>query len=195
MGVVSNLRVDFKERNETPILVLVDLHESESSSSDSERRDFMEALERCRAALIFARENDFPVAFVRRKPLPASMLDSLAYPSWLDGFRPQRSDMVFERTSASCYASMEFADMARRSGNLVLAGIFGETGCLATLIEGHGRGHRFTFLADASVSRARDDISAGAMHQCVVGIASLYSQVFSTEGWIESMSRKAVAAG
>jgi len=106
------------------------------------------------------------------------------------GFRPYRSDMVFERSVPSCYASVEFADMARRSENLILAGMFGETSCLATLIEGDGRNHRFTFLADACVSRGRAGISAENMHQSVVGIASLYSEVLTTDAWIESMSQR-----
>ena len=187
--------LDFGGRNGTPILVLVDLHEGESFGEASGREDFKAALENCRSVLAFARRSDLPIAFVRRKPLTASMLDSQRYPSWLEGFRPHRSDMVFERSSPSCYASMEFADLARRGGNLILAGIFGETSCLATLIEGHGRSHRFTFLADACVSRGRGDIPAEAMHQSVVGIASLYSEVSSTDGWIARMSEKFARAG
>ncbi len=195
MGAASHL-LDFKDHDENATLVLVDLHGETGlpEGSGREGADFARALERCRAALSFGRMAGLPVAFVRRKPQPASMLESQAYPSWLDGFRPYRSDMVFERASPSCYASMEFADMARRSGNLVLAGIFGETSCLATLIEGHGRNHRIIFLADACVSQGRGEISAEAMHQSVIGIASLYSEVSSTNGWIKRMSEKFASA-
>jgi nicotinamidase-related amidase len=195
MEAVSSV-VDFKDHYESATLVLVDLHGDPGFSEEAgQGSDLSRALEKCRSALGFARVAGLPLAFVRHKPVTASMFDSQSYPSWLPGFRPYRTDMVFERASPSCYASMEFADMARRSRNLVLAGVFGETSCLATLIEGHGRNHRFTFLADACVSRGRGDISAEAMHQSVVGIASLYSEVSSTEGWIKKMSENFASAG
>jgi nicotinamidase-related amidase len=182
--------VGFQAAYQPDTLVLVDLHGETGFEDASENNGFSRALERCREALNFARMVGMPVAFVRHKPQSASMLAAGTYPSWLDGFRPFRSDMVFERAVPSCYASMEFADMARRSGKLILAGIFGETSCLATLIDGHGRNHRFTFLADACVSRGRPGISAETMHQSVMGIASLYSEVLTTDIWIESMSQR-----
>jgi nicotinamidase-related amidase len=193
MGAASSL-LDFKDHDQNATLVLVDLYGDTGFPEGLAREDsdFARALEQCRAALDFARMAGMPVAFVRRKP---PLTDGQSRGSWLDGFRPYRSDMVFERGSPSCYASMEFADMARRSANLVLAGIFGETSCLATLIEGHGRHHRFTFLADACVSHSLGDIPAQAMHQSVVGIASLYSNVSSTGGWIKRMSENFVSAG
>jgi isochorismate hydrolase len=146
-------------------------------------------------ALEFARLRGLPVAFVRHKPPLASLLATYTYPSWLQGFRPYRSDMIFERSLPSCYASMEFADMARRNRQLILAGIFGETSCLSTLIEAYSQNHQFTFLADASVSRGRAGVGAETMHKSVVGIASLYSEVSSTHIWIDRMSRKIGSAG
>ena len=44
----------------------------------------------------------------------------------------------------------QVAEMAQRSKELVLVGLFGETSCLSTLMEGYGRNHVFTYLADAS---------------------------------------------
>jgi nicotinamidase-related amidase len=191
MGTVSNL-LDFKERARAPTLVLVDLHHAHSSEAEADPRnnDFRAALEQCRAALNYARRHDLPVAFVRHISPPRSFLANPAYPSWLGDIRPRRSDMVFERAFPSCYASSEFAQMALRSRELVLAGLFGETSCLATLMEGYGRGHALTYLADASVSRGMPGISAAEMHRSVAAIASLYSEVSPTEAWVTRMSRK-----
>jgi nicotinamidase-related amidase len=179
-----------------PTLVLVDLHDAHlpGPSFDPERQDCRDALDRCRAALSYARQNSFPVAFVRHNTPARSFLATQAYPSWIRDIRPSRSEMIFERAMPSCYASSEFAQMARASRQLVLAGLFGETSCLSTLVEGYGQNHYFVFLADASVSRERAGLSADEVHRGVAGIASLYSEVLSTEAWIERMSRSVSAA-
>jgi len=196
MGAVSSF-LDFKARGEMPTLVLVDLHDDRFSGAklDLYRQDYLDALEKCRAALAYARNNDFPVAFVRHTSPPASFMANHAYPSWIRDIRPQRSDMIFERSMPSCFGSTEFAQMARHSRALVLAGLFGETSCLSTLVEGYGRGHHFTYLSDASVSRGHGNISADEMHRGVVGIASFYGEISSTSAWIERTSRKAGAIG
>jgi hypothetical protein len=191
MAALSNI-LDFKERFQRATLVLVDLHgEPGLAESSGLGEDSLSlALEKCRMALGFARVRGLPVAFVRHKPLSSSLLATHTNPSWLRGFRPYRSDMVFERALPSCYASLEFADMARRNRQLILAGIFGETSCLSTLIEAYSQNHQFTFLADASVSRSCAGVAAETIHKSVVGIASLYSEVSSTHAWIDRMSRK-----
>jgi nicotinamidase-related amidase len=191
MGVVSSI-LDFRERGVMPTLVLVDLHDDclPGAKLDPDRTDIREALENCRTALVYARRNGFPVAFVRHTAPAPSFLATRAYPSWIRDIRPNRSEMIFERAMPSCYASSEFAQMARASRHLVLAGLFGETSCLATLVEGYGQNHYFAFLADASVSRERAGLSADEVHRSVSGIASLYSEVLSTGAWIERMSRR-----
>jgi nicotinamidase-related amidase len=195
MGAVPNL-LDFNERSEAPTLVLVDLHEDRLPGTmfDTDR-SFPEALDKCRAALSYARRNGLPVAFVRHTLPPPSFLAAHAYPTWFGDIRPQRSDMIFERAMPSCFASTEFAQMARHSRELVLAGLYGETSCLSTLVEGYGRSHHFTYLADASVSRGRANIPADQMHRGVVEIASFYSEISSTSAWIDRMSRKIGAVG
>ncbi|HWY63345.1 MAG TPA: isochorismatase family protein [Rhizomicrobium sp.] len=196
MGAVPKL-LDFDERNEAPTLVLVDLHDDRlpGAKPNPERKDFAEALEKCRTALSYARRNGLPVAFVRYTLPPPSFMANHACPSWIRDIRPQRSDMIFERAMPSCFASTEFAQMARRSRELVLAGLYGETSCLSTLVEGYGRSHHFTYLADASISRGRANIEADEMHRGVVEIASFYCEITSTEAWIDRMSRKIGAVG
>ena len=86
------------------------------------------------------------------------------------------------------------APVARQSRGLVLAGLFGETSCLATLIDGHSRSHAFTFLADASVSLGYGSVAAGEMHHSVGTLASVYSDVALTHVWVDRMSRRIGAA-
>ncbi len=194
MGAVSTI-LDFPQRRDSaPTLVLVDLHDT-GQAPDIHPRDLEAAIAQCRAALDCARQHDMPVAFVRHMSPSLCFLSTTAYPAWLGNIKPCRSDMVFERAMPSCYASSEFAQMARLSSGLVLAGLFGETSCLATLMEGYGRSHFFTYLADASVSRGHGGVMAAEMHRSVVEIAGLYSDVSSTAAWAHRMSRKIGATG
>lgn len=195
MGVVSSI-LDFKERSAMPTLVLVDLHNGHPDADIGPgREDYQRALDRCRAVLGYARRSGFPIAFVRHNAPAPSFLATQPCPSWIHDIRPKRSEMVFERAMPSCYASSEFAQMAQRNRKLVLAGLFGESSCIATVVEGFGRNHHFVYLADASVSRENDDLSAADMHRGVAAIASRYCEVLSTEAWIGRMSRKIGVAG
>jgi len=188
MSAVSRV-LEFKPRWEAPTLVLVDLHDGVYPSG-ANQVGFLEVLEKCRTALAFARRRSLPVAFVRHMSPSPSFLATHACPSWIEDIRPARSDMIFERPLPSCYASSEFAQMARSAGGLVLAGLFGETSCLSTLMDGYSRNHLFTYLADASISRGHNGIAANDLHRSVVGIASIYGEISDTDAWIDRMSRK-----
>jgi hypothetical protein len=192
MGTVSRIE-EFKSRW-LPTLVLVDLHEGAADPASASQSVFREALDNCRTALAFGRRFGFPVAFVRHVSPSRSFLTNNACPSWLSDILPARSDMIFERHLPSCYASGEFCQMARRGAPLVLAGIFGETSCLATLMDGYARKHSFTYLADASVSRGLDGIPAVDTHQKVLAMAALYAEVSTTSDWMDRMAPRINAA-
>jgi hypothetical protein len=70
-------------------------------------------------------------------------------------------------------------------GSFVLAGFAGEWAWLATAIDGDHREHTVTFLTDASVGHALDEIGANDVHR-VVG---LYGEVLATQNWIMRTSR------
>ena len=74
----------------------------------------------------------------------------------------------------------------------MLAGLFGETACLSTLIEAYHRNHHFTYLTDASCSRGQDGVSAGELHRSVlrVGIAVWRKCPRPRVGWSELPSRQ-----
>ena len=93
--------------------------------------------------------------------------------------------MVFERGKPSCYANREFAHaMTEGGGHFVLAGFSGEAGCLATAVEAFHRGHRVTYLADASASLGLNQIPAPTVHKTVAQLIGLYGEVTTTRSWI-----------
>jgi len=186
MGAVSHI-ADFRGRSAMPTLVLVDLHVDfpHSAASPPDSATLASVLAQCREVLVYARRCGMPIALVRHMPPLPSFLATHDCPAWMRGIEPRRSDMIFERASPSCYTSSEFAQMAAHSSELVLAGLFGETSCLSTLVEAHHRGQRITYLADASCSRGYNGVSAEAMHRSVVDLGGLYGRVCSVRDWME----------
>jgi len=173
-----------------PVLVLADLHHWPALAEGERVKPRIAAtLARCRDALMHARRMSFPVAFVRRVNNSGLFGQRKRYPTWLEGFEPGRSDMVFEHTMPSCYESPEFAAMAKHAnGNFVLAGLFSETTCLSTAVDAHHRGHHCTYLEDASVSRGMGECESETAYRTLTHIISLYSDITSTGTWIHATS-------
>jgi nicotinamidase-related amidase len=192
MNTIVNF-MEFRERGRNvPTLVLIDMHHELLGGAETLANTVpTEVIANCRAALRHARACGIPVAFTRQVAPSVSMLASPIYPRWIEGFEPKRWDMVFDRQRPSCYASAEFRDMAEDiGGNYVVAGQYGELSCLSTAIDALHRDHRPTFLTDALVSRANEDLSAGAMLRALARILSLYADVSRTQPWIIATSQR-----
>jgi len=145
------------------------------------------ALDNCRKVLDHARGLGLPVAFIRMLGESAFFNRATPFVRWIEGFEPCRNEMVFERSSPSCYSSEPFnALMSQCRGGIVLAGFAGESACLSTLIDAFHRNHQVTYLSDASASHALEDVSADDIHRAVSKISGLYGEVYETADWIAS---------
>jgi nicotinamidase-related amidase len=185
MTNVVNLR-SYSNMASIPTLVLLDLQQDDVASAPLFSIPQAEAaLDNCRLALAHSRQMGWPVAFLRMSDRSAHFNPASSYSSWIPGFEPLISEMVFERSKPSCYANREFAHaMTEAGGHFVLAGFSGEAGCLATAVEAFHRDHRVTFLADASASLGLNQIAATAMHETVTQLIGLYGAVTTTRSWI-----------
>jgi len=182
---VVNLR-SYSNVSLIPTLVLLDMQQEYVASPRLYSLPDAElALENCRLALMHARRVGLPVAFLRMVDRSPFFNPALSYSNWIDGFEPLTSEMVFERSKPSCYANLEFAHaMTEGGGHFVLAGFSGEAGCLATAVEAFHRGHRVTYLTDASASHGLNRIAASSVHKTVVELIGLYGEVTTTRDWI-----------
>src|SRR5262249_17978337 len=152
---------------------------------------FSDALANCRAVLRHARACGIPVAFTRQVAAPVNMVTSPAYPRWIEGFEPNRWDMVFDRQRPSCYASSQFGEVADElCGNYVMAGRFAELSCLSTAVEAFHRDHHPTVLSDALMCIPQADCPALGMQQAVTSMLSHYAETTTTQAWIRATSRK-----
>jgi len=151
-----------------PTLVLLDLQQEYVATTRALAvPDPADALVNCRAALAHARAKGFPVAFVRWLARSAFFNPATRFSRWID-------DQV----------------MTECGGNFVLAGFAGEAACLATTVDAFNRGHRITYLADASASHALDEVAAGDVHRIVSKVIGVYGEVMLTRNWIAATSRK-----
>lgn len=179
--------LEFKSQGAVPTLVLAGLHQNPDGSSN-DLPAYSHALSNCRAVLHRARTCNIPVAHARNIT-PKSERDRLHYPPWISGFEPVRSDMVFDVLQPSCYSNTEFSRaMEFSNGNFAIAGLFGETTCLATAIDAHHRRHSFTYLSDASACRNGGAIPAAIFHNSVSQVMSLYGDVMESRKWNISVS-------
>jgi nicotinamidase-related amidase len=183
---VINLRA-YVDPALVPTLVLVDLQEEYLSSARGlALRHAPAAVEKCRSALQHARAMGFPVAFVRWAGHSPFFNPATKFACWIAGLEPNGSDMIFERDRPSCYASRPFVEVMAHGGgaNMVLAGFAGATACLSTAIDAFHRGHRLTYLCDASASHELSHFSAANVHHVVAELAGLYGRVQETDDWI-----------
>jgi len=154
------------------------------------------ALDNCRRVLDHARDIGLPVAFMRLLNESAFFNRATPFVRWIEGFEPYRNEMVFERSSPSCYSCEPFAALMNQSrGGIVLAGFAGESACLSTLIDAFHRNHRVTYVCDASASHALEDVPAGEIHRAVSTISGLYGEVYETTDWIASTLPRKLGVG
>ena len=187
MTSIVSLRT-FANSSNVPIVVLVDMQQEYLAKprlfaiSKIDR-----ALDNCRKVLDHARDVGLPVAFMRLLNESAFFNRATPFVRWIEGFEPYRNEMVFERSSPSCYSCEPFAALMNQSrGGIVLAGFAGESACLSTLIDAFHRNHRVTYLCDASASHALEDVPADEIHRAVSKISGLYGEVYETTDWIAS---------
>lgn len=189
MSEVINFQ-HYQSLSRREMLVLVDLQQETVSTAPEQPRALTDTLTNCRAALQHARRIGAPVAFTRSVMLEGS--SNGRGKRWLDGFSPTRSDRVFDRYKPSCYASTDFSDIISASGgHFTLAGLAGETACLSTAVDALHRGHKITFLSDASASHGLGDLNPAETHHLIVKLVGLYGSVSTTAQWIANCSRTA----
>jgi nicotinamidase-related amidase len=189
MNAVIHLQA-YRDRRSPPTLVLVDLHEEQIGvGARLALDDTVPMLAKCRSLLTRARSAGWPVAFVRPMRISAAGREPLS-PKWIHGFEPQRSDMVFDRRSPSCYANSEFGDaISQGGGTFALAGFSGGGACLSTLMDAFLNGHHATFVSDASLSEPLEGFEPRESHRAVVALARRYADIATAAQWIESISR------
>src|SRR5438128_1931298 len=147
--------------------------------------DIEPALANCRRVLEHSRKMGLPIAFTRLLDDSAFFNRATPFVQWIEGFEPQRNEMIFERSSPSCFSCELFASLMNQNrGGIVLAGFAGESACLSTLVDAFHRNRKVTFLCDAPASHALEEVPADEIHRAVSKISGLHGAVYETVDWI-----------
>lgn len=193
MSQVIDLAVHYRSAGDTT-LVLLDMQQEHlrvMPASETAR-----SVNNCLRALRHARSHRFQVAFARWNGPGAFFYPAAVNYAWIEGFTPNREDLVFERSRPSCYSSSWFNDViSQRSGRFVLAGFSGEVACLATIIDAFHHNHLVTLLVDATASRQLVDIAACDVHRVIGRVADLFGRVVTTDEWITHTSHSDLVKG
>ena len=170
------------------LLVMVDLQERNHDELAKDRASDLErSMENCILAIRHARSLGLPIAFTRPSGNSGAS-DRTAQSAWISGLEPRRSDMVFERPQPSCYTNRLFEDVVSQLGSFAIAGLVAEETCLATAIDAAHRGHKITFLSDASVSRGRHNTDSQAVHILTTKAIELFADTVTTRHWLVATS-------
>lgn len=173
----------YKDIDDTPLLVLVDLQREYLCADRRLGLHAPEAaIKNCTVLVEWARSCRIPIAFVRWTQPGKLFSRGGDFSGWIEPCSPAGSDMIFERAWPSCYASAEFAQMMENGGgrNAILAGFTGSMACLATVVDGAQRQHRFTFVSDASLSHAIRDHGQLQVHAMATLLISQFAHVVQT---------------
>jgi nicotinamidase-related amidase len=188
MSSVIDLRTYVGASNGSRLLVMVDLQEKNYYELSKDRTsDLPRMLDNCMSAIQHARNLGLPIAFTRQADSPG-LIERSAQSAWISGFEPKRSEMVFERQQPSCYTNQLFDDVVSQIGSFVIGGLVADETCLATAIDASHRGHRVTFLSDASASRGRVTADAGEVHAVATNAIELFADTVTTRHWLVATS-------
>jgi nicotinamidase-related amidase len=153
-------------------------------------------MENCRQLLAFARAERMPIAHFRQLRRGTMLNPATGFANWIEEFRPRPSEMVFERALPSCYAAERFASVLDHIDcpTVVLAGLTGHGACLATVLDGFHRRHRFVYVSDASSTPRLGTLDAAASHACVTEIIGCYAEVGATNKILKWLGRGTLKA-
>lgn len=182
MTEIVNLKA-YANAAASELLVMIDLQDFYRDKLHAEHGIAVErSLENCRRAIRHARSVGIPLAYTRLSCETASR--------WIHGLEPKRSDMVFDRSSPSCYASPYFEEIVSGVERFSMAGLMAETVCVATAIDAAHRRHAMNFLDDASVSSGRGIVDGTIAHRLTVDMLSLFAQPIATSQWMTATSHR-----
>ena len=167
-----------------PLIIFLDMQaEFVSEGRLLHIRTATPALHNARLLLDHARSAQLSIAHCRFRHYGNYFNPNTPYSTWIEGFEPNGSEMVFERDKPSCYTNPSFERMMESGGgrNSVIVGFMGSTSCLATLIDAHERGQNMKFAHDASASIASGHMSEIQAHHAAIHVASHFGDLITTE--------------
>lgn len=130
-----------------------------------------------------ARARDWKIVHMRHVQNSECFTYGSPFAEFIDGLGPQGEETSLEKSNFSCFSSREFQALIDkyRHEDIFLAGYGASMCCLSTLIDAHHRGHEFTFVTDATCSKATHRFGEQDMTEHIVDLASAFGNTATTD--------------
>lgn len=177
------------------IIAFVDLQKEYTAKGRAYAlNNISECLDNCRELLCEARRSGMAIAHFRLLRSSSFFNPAAQFSQWIDEFRPRPNEMVFEREALSLFSKAEFKVFVEeiRKPEIILIGLAGQQGCLATVLEAAYRDISIIFVKDASASRATGNSSQKQCHDVVTEIIGQYATVLSTKDVLSRINNKSI---
>lgn len=171
-------------------LILIDVQKEYTSPTGPLRiASIGPSLENLQAVLQHARKEEWPVIHVKHiqqtseRFHPQSGLTDI-----IEGFEPRSKEGLQLKSRLSAYSSNGFRedlDATDPEQQFVVVGYGSSMCCLATIVDGFNRGHKFKFVHDASASRSSEGMSEEEMHGHACAVMKTFAKVLSTAQLLE----------
>jgi nicotinamidase-related amidase len=176
------------------LLLCVDLQKAQLTATGLSAFVEVDAvLAACRSVLDAWRSRMWPVAHLRRVAQATWFDPASDATDWLDGWRPQPAEMLFEHPLPSAYSSPRFAEYMRHIGpaTCTLIGFALEETVLATVIEGFHRGHQFRLITEALACRGSKVCELTAYRGVLTGLAQNYALIQPLQSLLPTVRQEA----
>lgn len=180
--------------NSAPTIVAIDLQkEYVTQGRPFFLRGIESSLDNCRGIIAEARRRAWTLVHVQHVQDGAAFNPETPFAGFIEGCQPLATEMVFAKSKLSAYTNPGFGRlMAKLKGKPVHVIGYGSTMCcLSTLVEAHRRGHRLSFVSDASYARASKDAPEAEVHKHATNIISIYAKLTMTGELLSSALRDA----
>lgn len=137
-----------------------------------------DVLAACAAIMAGWRARLWPIVHLKRIARAAWFNPASAMTDWLDGYRPQPGELVFEHPLPSAYSSARFAAYMAEIGSatrVVMIGFSLDESILATVIDGFHRGHSLRVAGDATAGRQLDYCDLKTYRRMLFGLIADYA--------------------
>lgn len=105
------------------------------------------------------------------------------FSDFIPGFAPEAGESIAVKSDFSSYSSPAYRELlaACEGRDLYLLGYGSTMCCLATIVDGYHRGHRYRFIADASWSKKSELFTEAARHAHAVDVLRTFCEIRKTE--------------
>jgi nicotinamidase-related amidase len=147
-----------------------------------------DVLTACAAIMEGWRARLWPIVHLRRIARAAWFNPASSLTDWIEPYRPQPGEIVFEHPLPSAYSSARFAAYMAEIGHAtptIIIGFSLDGSILATVIDGFHRGHNLRVTGDAAACRQLEYCDLKIYRQILLGLVADFASIQPLDGALD----------